>query len=485
MSTIESILNQFKVPATAFVAAYGRISRTLKKYESLNYTELQGCSNLLLYERVDRIFQATAPHNNVAILGEFGTGKTAFAYNYLYRTLKSWLNGESPFLPLIFRFRNYRNAPSFYDWLSEELLVSTGLDLDKRTIIKLIQSNQLLLILDGLDELPKSNDRHVINTVLSAINKLATMRSPLMLTCRTNFFPAVFEEATALHKFERLYIRELSDVQIHRIVGREFLTQPGDAATFMKNLADNPVIAELARRPLFLSMLIALFQPDQRLSIKNIAELYYKLTSAWLAAESLKGSSILDANDRRTILQELAFHQLLKGEFSSSYADLRQELPAIVRQMPTISPTTPVPAILKEISNYSLLDRREKDQFTFAHKSFQEYFIAEKLAQELVQEQYDNFGKRALQEEIFEFLSMMLENQNRLQFLEKGLLNRSIYFVARGNLIPVMRKGLKTAYIPPILEVFLQDESPLLRFMCGYTLSSFQQRFPSYFDKPE
>ena len=485
MSTIDAILNQFIAPAEAFVESYARISRTFKKYESLNYTATTKTQQSLLQERVKSVFEHAAPLNNVAILGEFGTGKTAFAYNFLYYALIDWLQGKSEVLPLIFRFRNYRNAPSFYDWFSEEILTISGIDLDKRTIIKLIQSKRLLIILDGLDELPRSNDRQFINTVLSALNKLATMRSPLMLTCRTNFFPAVFEEASALQKFERLYIRELEPQQIRRIVERNFQAKPGDALLFMDNLENNSSIAELARRPLFLSMLTELFQSDERLNIKNPAELYHKLTSTWLAAESLRGDSTLDASDRRTILQELAFHQFLKREFSSGYADLKKELPAIIRPITAIPKQTPIATILKEISNFSFLDRREKDQFSFAHKSFQEYFIAEKLAGELIQEQYENFGKRALQEEIFEFLSLLLENQDKFDYLEKGLLNTSVYFVARGNLIPVMRKAVKKSFIPSLLEIFLNDGSPLLRFMCGYTLPTFQAQFPAFFDTPQ
>jgi AraC-like DNA-binding protein len=484
MNPIEEIMTRFRDPARKFAADYPLISRTKASYEELF---LDGSSDILLIDRVLEVIHSSPPRNNAAILGGFGTGKTAFAFNFLYETLCRWLEGDFPWLPVLLRFRNYQESESLFSWFIEEIFVATGMELEKRHIIKLLQDNRMLLILDGLDELPSSSDRTKVNRLLADLNKLAVMRSPVLITCRTNFFPAVFEEESALKKFHRLYVKELEQEQIERIVYKTMGTKKQlDPDTFLKEILHDPDLSALARRPLFLDMLTKLYQSEGSLEVKNIAGLFRQLTNSWLASESHKESSQLDASEKRQIFQELAFYQFLEQSYATPYEDLKKILKAETEKLRRFRPGIDLPAVVREISGFGLLDRpNNNDQFSFAHSSLRDFFIAEKLANELIDRQYENFGKRALQEEIFEFLSLILENRDKFYCLEEGVTNPDVFFVARGNLIPPIRKQVKKESIPGLLQVHLRCENPLIRFMSGYTLPVFQQRYPEVFEQHE
>jgi AraC-like DNA-binding protein len=484
MNSIEEIMTRFREPARKFAAEYPVLSRTKASYEELF---LDGSSEILLIDRVLEILHASPPRNNAAILGGFGTGKTAFAFNFLYEALRKWLGGDLPWLPVLLRFRNYQESDSLFTWFIEEIFVATGMELEKRHIIKLLQDNRMLLILDGLDELPNSNSRTKVNRLLADLNKLAVMRSPVLITCRTNFFPAVFEEESALKKFHRLYVKELKQDQIERIVYKTMGTKEQlDRDAFLEEIMEDPDLSALAKRPLFLDMLTKLYQSEGSLEVKNIAGLFRQISSSWLASESQKESSRLDVSEKRRILQELAFHQFLEQSYATPYEGLKKVLRAETEDLQRFRPGVDLQEVVREISSFGLLDRpNNNDQFSFAHSSLRDYFIAEKLANELIEQRYENFGKRALQEEIFEFLSLILENRDKFHCLEEGVTNPNVFFVARGNLIPPIRKRVKKESIPGLLRVHLGCENPLIRFMSGYTLPVFQQRYPEVFEQRE
>ena len=477
---MEKLVNKFADAAKRFVEGYEQRSKTRSRYVELKAEDTSNQREEPLLEQVAYLINQ-AFDNNIAILGKFGTGKTSFAYNLIYKKACSWLEDSTRRFPILLRFRYYQPSDSLVDWIINEIMILTGVELSFREFFDLLKEDQIMLILDGLDEIPQSSDKIHFNSVLRELNRLGAMKSPLVITCRTNFFPAVFEEESTLQKFNRLYIQAFGQDQIDSVT-RKVFEQP---AAFQNSLKKNQIVQELARRPLFLRMLMEVYQEGKELNIANSADLYYQLTSKWLAMESLKDSSLLNTRLKRKLIQEFAFYQFVKGETFIKYDRLGEVIKEVVKGMDASIQKLDPELVMKEIANFGFMDRRLRDHFTFSHQSFREYFIAEKLANELQKGDTSNFAKRALVEEIFEFIGLLLENNGNFHLIGEFLSNPEVFYIARGNMIPMLRKLRKKASIPTLLKVILHEKHPLLRFICGYSIAQFAVEFPSYFHKKE
>ncbi|HYC93790.1 MAG TPA: NACHT domain-containing protein [Thermoanaerobaculia bacterium] len=472
------VLAQFREAARSFTERFGNSVRRLR-YVEVDSRDADGkplgpLTNALTYI-------VATQRKSVVVLGEFGSGKTTFGLHYAYTLAEQWLNKPSLPLPLFFRLREYRDAEAIEDWILDQMAKKLGVNLELYTLSRFLRRQRLVAILDGLDEVAGARDDQSVRLLIRELTKLVNLGISVIVTCRTTFYES---QAQSMASFEKLYIDKLSH---HQVIDCARKSLPQEWESFVTSIEERFVyLSELAKRPLFLTMMIDLQQKGTLYKIKNAGDLYSEITGAWIAKESLREGATLNEHERRTIVQFLAFQMFVRER---GYFELT-ELHEIVREMIAAREvygieTFDVNQVIKDIKNAAFMDLDQQNRFRFAHQSFMEFFVAEKFVRELANNDTTDFGLRILYEEIYEHLALLTDSTQKRQPLLNALSSVDASFVAKVNCIPPLRKQRTPEAIPFLMAALAGDASPLLRYVCGYTLAIFQEEYRDIFSLPD
>ncbi|HEY9614846.1 NACHT domain-containing protein, partial [Allocoleopsis sp.] len=176
---------------------------------------------------------------HISILGEFGTGKTWFAFHYAWTALQRYRDAqkrglERPRLPLVIPLRDYAKAVSVESLFSEFFFRKHELPLPGYSAFEqLNRMGKLLLIFDGFDEMAARVDRQEMINNFWELAKVVVPGSKVILTCRTEHFPEAKEGRVLLNaelqastaaltgetpQFEVLELEKFNDEQIHQVL---------------------------------------------------------------------------------------------------------------------------------------------------------------------------------------------------------------------------------------------------------------------------
>lgn len=190
-------------------------------------------------------------YNNTAgellILGEPGAGKTTLLLE-LARELLQRAEAERTYpMPTVFNLSSWAENQPLADWLVEELL--TKYQVPRKVGRLWIEDDQLLLLLDGLDEVPQASRSacvQAINTYRQEHNLV-----PIVLCSRKDAYQAL---ATRVLLHAAVAVQPLTSEQID-----DYLAGPQLVAV-RASFHEDQELQELVRTPLMLSILALAYQ---------------------------------------------------------------------------------------------------------------------------------------------------------------------------------------------------------------------------------
>ena len=310
----------------------------------------------------------------VLIEGSPGMGKTTFCL----KLSLDWSKGKTrePFpsfqLLLLLKCREMKTA-NIRDAIVEQLLPQEATDAEKEAFFQSIRENQpnVLLIFDGLDEL----DENV------APKNLVDPR-------KRSFLSRSYVIATSRHE-AGLKVREFCDTTLE-VVG----FAPEDAQDYMakffsgkEEMAENLMkkikehdLEELITNPLNTALLCAVFEengdlPSTRSKLYEKIILYILKRYFVKLEQKLPKQPLYGCQKELTTLGKLALHGIVEDNLSFDESDLDSELGSSERSIAEMG-------FLSVEESTSTLD--PKRLFSFLHKTFQEYFAAYYLSEQLV-----------------------------------------------------------------------------------------------------
>jgi hypothetical protein len=261
------------------------------------------------------------------------------------------------------------------------------------------QGQAVLLLLDGLDEVPDETERAQVR---QAIEDLVTGRDRMrvMVTCRS----AAYQGRTALGKgFRQIHVRPLETEHISALVKHAYAhlyrSAPQRQQQKTEELLAGIALLEAERHtrlgketqplinsPLLVRMLLIVHYRERRLPEQR-AELYMKATDAMLLPDYAPDAEMADAIGQliggswevhRDLVQHLAFHMHQRGDKQGreiEEADLRRILAAEPAYVPLADDFVKLTRL-----RGALLEER-LGSYRFLHLAFQEYLVARYLAE--------------------------------------------------------------------------------------------------------
>ena len=381
---------------------------------------------------VFNIFTALDKGEDVMTLveGSPGIGKTTFCLKLAH----DWAHGKIPAecsfpkfeLVLLLKCRDIHE--DIMESISEQLLPE---DIEEKTkgrlfdFIKNIHNQEkTLIILDGLDELPKDSERYVDKLlqrrILSFCYVLATSRQERGIDVRKRYGFDILLEIKGFTESDAFdYIRKhFRNVgPLHSSIGESLI----------KEIKENTLLHALRNNPLNLLLLCVIYEDYEGNLPSSRSELYQVIVLCLLrrhcAKHNLKApneNSALGKQFEETILAlgELAWLCLL----SDRYCFRESQLAALERRYKGLV-SRHVGLVYKEESLRRLMPQHE---YYFLHKTFQEYLAAAFIADKLQGNELRLFERLSFLElvekyrEVFLFVSGILGRDANILFTQIG-----------------------------------------------------------------
>jgi len=334
---------------------------------------------------------------HISLLGEFGTGKTWFCRHYAYKQLENYINDPAnERLPLLITLRAFAKSMTPQQLINDALLeqyklpfVGSAFEVFK----EMNRRGKILLILDGFDEMAKQVVKQTVIDNFWELAKLVDDKSKVILTSRTEYFRWAKEAQSILAgeeygrstivlsppKFEVIYLEPFDNQKITDVIVRRLGEESGLITA--KRILDIPNLAEMAKKPVLIELLLASMDEISKNVLENQAQIYLYATNKLLMRNIKTERTFTTTSDKLYFLCELAWEMIRNGQLRINYAEIPKRIGNYFGEK--IKSPHELDNWDFDLRNQTLLHRDAAGYYEFAHKSLAEYFVAFKFAAEL------------------------------------------------------------------------------------------------------
>lgn len=337
---------------------------------------------------------------HLSILGNFGTGKTWFCRNFVANQAKNCLQNSSKRIPILITLRDYSKAYDIVQVITDlcanrlKIPLPSGYD----TFDFLNKAGRLVIVFDGLDEMERriSDYRTIAENFLELAKVSRPEKSKVILTCRSTYFRHELEEREILagdgkkvsiisnnkvfnvgteSPYKVTTLMELSINELESILKKRTGEELGFA---WRIIQETPNLLDLARKPALVDMLIRVIPEMSIQNSKaeiNLAELFNLYIKQSLKRYDHEDFPI-ELEERLLFLEDLSWKMHVTQNLAINWADFLEHVKKYFKLE-----HNPESALFFERSlrTQSYLTRDSEGNYSFAHKSFVEFFVAKKI----------------------------------------------------------------------------------------------------------
>ncbi len=311
-----------------------------------------------------------------------GVGKSTF----LRRVALEVLSGRTEvfqhsLIPVFIELKRFISNDVDIEQCIVEEFNNCGFPSPDRFTLELLRQGKLLILLDGLDEVPYSNLSRVTKKIQAFIAKYSFNR--FIVSCRTPVYLSGFDN------FSNAAVTQLDDRQIKKFIANWFRNsenkQAGAAEKCWKLLQEpeNIAIKNLAHTPLLLNFLCLVYEHSQDFP-DNRSKLYNQALLISLEKWTKQKEIIKDKNYQglHKELEEILLSEIAYASFATeSLLFSGQQIIGLIDDFLTNYFNQPQNLDAKGVLNTifvknDILEQKIKGVFGFSHLTIQEYLAA-------------------------------------------------------------------------------------------------------------
>ena len=323
----------------------------------------------------------------ITILGEYGSGKTTFCEKLSYDLSIDYIKDPvKKRIPLLFKLKDIGSMNSIESAVTDYLVNKQKLEINYRTFECLNKNGKFLIILDGFDEMPWPANKNNVIKAFKEIDKLVEQKSKIILTCRTHFFKStqdvhnlyrgsvLYDSIKNKYGYNLLFVQPFTKIQIYEYIDKWKKWDNKDY-NYKKRINDIYNLSDLATRPVLLNI-IAKTVPQLNLTNEseiNSSSLYRMYINFWLERDDWR--SKLNSEDRKALAETVSEYVFLNQLPTIHYSKIK----LILNDSNFDSQKYDMEELDYEMRTCNFLKNDHFGNYSFVHKSFMEYLLAEIL----------------------------------------------------------------------------------------------------------
>ncbi len=339
--------------------------------------------------------KAVERYAKLMVLGKPGAGKTTFLQYLAIQCDRGHFQSHS--VPVFIRLKNFAEDAldesnfSLLDYINQEFSRSGISEQDVET---LLDRGKLLMLLDGLDEVPEAASDEVIKQIRKLSEKY--YKNQLVITCR------IAAQEYRFRGFTEVEIADFKPAQIETFAKKWFVAVARNSpesglkkvSLFLEQmeLPENQPIRELAATPVLLNLICLVFQSKADFPTKR-SDLYKQgldlLLVRWDESRGIRRDEVyrnLSLSHKLQLLSQLAATTFEQGDYFFEESRLQQLISDYLRTLSgdrteLTGLEQDGAAVVKSIeAQHGLLVERARRIYSFSHLTFQEYLTARAIA---------------------------------------------------------------------------------------------------------
>ena len=367
-----------------------------------------------------------------SLLGDYGTGKTCFAKKLAYQMARDYKKEPGSLrIPFLVDLRQCQKALSLHTLLLEQLKNAGIEPVNADIFLKLLAEGKILLIFDSFDEMATMSSAEITLNNFRQLNQAVVGEAKVILTSRTHYFRDKFEVDKILKKqgveglsphatmllrevydkpeYEIVYLKEFTPDQVKQYLEKALKDKWQEAHNKIKSIYN---LEDLSTRPVLLDMIVKTLPKidEKRLQEFSVVHLYELFTYSWFERDDYRLQ--ITRQGKEELVEALAYKLWQEGEKSIHYTALSGILSGHLKSK--IKTSRDLEHADYEVRTASFLVRDDEGNYGFAHKSFQEFFIARKIKKELEKQIYNVLDLRCLSMEIMFFLRHLIDDDEKI-----------------------------------------------------------------------
>ncbi|MBW4462691.1 MAG: NACHT domain-containing protein [Nodosilinea sp. WJT8-NPBG4] len=254
-----------------------------------------------------------------------------------------------------------------------------------------LAQGKLLVLLDGLDEVPTQNLNRVVEHIETFVD--AHSNNAFVASCRIAAYRG--SHGICFKCFTDVTLAEFDDEQIEQFIRRWFRSaldlESGTADKYWELLQknENKATKELAQTPLLLTFLCLVYDRQQTLPTQRSA-LYGKaldiLLSEWSAQKRLEQDPIYEGfhpDLEKVLLAQIAYNSFEQDQLFFLKDDITYRIGKFLEDTLNVSKHLDGASVLRAIERQQgVLVERATDIYSFSHLTLQEYLTAFHIKEE-------------------------------------------------------------------------------------------------------
>lgn len=321
---------------------------------------------------VSEPFDVFRQRSNVIILGEAGIGKSTVLRAYVQRILQRNRKARETVIPIFYRARQLEaDADGLLGTLDRLIREEPGgQDLNLTDILNRNPESVVLLV-DGLDEIPTLARRH---SLLAAIKSFSEEFPTVKVLLTSRYLDEGLGKLLVGSSYAQ-WTLQWRGIKVIRTFVQKWFADRDSGQRFLGALREHGLLEKLPSSPMVLTLLAILYESGRVDLPASIPELYRMFTDLLVGRWNLdrRGETFHEARDREFVLERFATELHERGETSCSQAEFELSLSDWAREL-----GQPLSQdMLHELRDITgILVQSEDGRLQFAHLTFQEYFAA-------------------------------------------------------------------------------------------------------------
>ena len=322
------------------------------------------------------------------LLGGPGAGKSTFLRKVGLEALRTFHYEDAAYchrqIPVLLELKRFEAVEIDITALITEEFKNCGFPNPLEFVQNALQQGTLLVLLDGLDEVPLTNLDNVIRVIQDFVDRYDQNR--FIASCRTAAYRGGF------HRFSDVGMSDFDDEQIEQFIANWFSDEQdieretGKKCWEILQKSKNKAAKELAHTPLLLTFLCLIYDRSQRFPA-NRSSLYQRalriLLEEWAAEKRINRDVIyegLSIELEEGLLSEIAYSGFEADQLFFSRRELTKQIKVFLASTLNVPKTLDGEAVLQAIEvQQGVLVERAENTYSFSHLTLQEYLTAQYL----------------------------------------------------------------------------------------------------------